>query len=721
MIALFVETWYNIGSERIDPFFDVEVIALPANRSSARRGGFLYAANNVRKNLLRIYRRQKWRVSHLWLFPVVFLYSEFFLRVFCGLPVLRTFLYPVLFGLAAGLFCVCLTSWFKPKVNRIISAVLLAVIAVYFSTECLLQNSFQVFMTPADIATGTGGVVGGFAAELFRTIFHGLGKIFIFLLPLILYLGTGKRRMPAKRLRPAFIGCVFVLALVLQLFTGLVAARGKQGPKYSGQFNFNTATQTFGLTTSTRLAWKYAGSGNKTSDFVIDSTADTQGAASDPTDTTGPTETETEPVVYGENKLDLTFKETSSDNIQALNQYVQSLTPSKQNAYTGLFKGKNLIYICAEAYCDSVVYEELTPTLYRLIHNGIYFSEFYQPTWGGSTSTGEYSFLFGLAPMDGVETMQETADNNNYFTLGNQLKRIGYHGNAYHDGDYDFYNRNITHTSLGYDEFLAYGNGLEEITDWWTGDITLFDKTMDTYMDNQPFSVYYMTISGHCTYVDDDYKVAKYLDRVKAYFGEGKFKQTTLDYFCYQMELEEALKLMVQKLEEKGIADDTVIVMTGDHYPYGLEKSHTFGNFEDYVSDLYGYTYTNSWEQDHNNLILWSGCLEHENKDMAVEISEPCYSLDVVPTLSNLFGLEYDSRLLVGRDVFSDTEAIALWNNYSWATVQGKYDAITGTYYPNEGYTEDQAYIDRINQIVSNKLSFSEKVLHTDYYGYLFD
>ena len=105
---------------------------------------------------------------------------------------------------------------------------------------------------------------------------------------------------------------------------------------------------------------------------------------------------------------------------------------------------------------------------------------------------------------------------------------------------------------------------------------------------------------------------------------------------------------------------------------------------------------------------------------MVCEISAPTYSLDVVPTLSNLFGLEYDSRLLVGRDVFSDAEPLALWNNYSWVTEQGKYDAQEGTFYPNEGYETDEEYVSRINQIVSNKLSFSGQVLALDYYGVLF-
>ena len=228
-----------------------------------------------------------------------------------------------------------------------------------------------------------------------------------------------------------------------------------------------------------------------------------------------------------------------------------------------------------------------------------------------------------------------------------------------------------------------------------------------------------MSISGHCTYHSDKESVPEHLDQVLAVHG-SRYKDTTNYYLCYQLELEDALTTLVGKLEAAGIADDTVICLTSDHYPYGLENTATFDNYEDYVTDLYGYTYANSWEQDHNTLIIWSGCLENEYKDMACEISAPTYSLDIVPTLSNLFGLEYDSRLLVGRDVFSGEEAIALWSNYSWVTERGKYDSSTGTYYPNDGYENDENYINRINRIVTNKINFSSQVVDTDYYRILF-
>ena len=95
------------------------------------------------------------------------------------------------------------------------------------------------------------------------------------------------------------------------------------------------------------------------------------------------------------------------------------------------------------------------------------------------------------------------------------------------------------------------------------------------------------------------------------------------------------------------------------------------------------------------------------------------YSLDILPTLSNLFGLEYDSRLLVGRDVFSDTEAIVLWYDYTWITEKGYYDSQTGKFHPNEGVTVEEGYVERISSIVSNKVLFSRESANIDYFNFI--
>ena len=689
----------------------------------------------VRGNLLEeisemLKRETTFRRSLRLLFaPLAILWFEIIFRIFCGESIFRGFLGLLVFSFSLGYLLTAITSLFPKEINRILNVVLLMIFALWFDIEATIYDSFNVFMTIRSLITGAGGVAENYTGNLLRAILFALPKYVIFCLPVIIYIIFGKRFISAQRRKPKFAVGMFVTAMVLHLMALMIIGVGGNWSKYKGNYRFDTATSTFGLMTSTRLSAKYAitgGGSAVSSDFESEintneeSVNDTE-ATSETSDASN-TETASASTITGQNVMDIDFASLTSDDetISSLNQYVASQTASNKNAYTGLFKGKNLIMICAEAFSDCVIDENLTPTLYRLVHNGFYFSEYYQPTWGGSTSTGEYSMVTGLAPLDEVDTMLETEGKNMYFTMGNQMQRLGYFSEAFHDGEYDYYSRNETHQNLGYTTFLGLGNGLEDITGNWPGDDIMFDKTMDTYLANQPFSIYYMSISGHCTYVESDEKVERYYDQVKAYYGD-RYQDTTLYYICYQMELEDALTTMISKLEAAGIADDTVICMTADHYPYGLEESDTFGNDMDYVSDLYGYTYTNGWEQDHNTCIIWSECLENEYKNMACEVSGPTYSLDILPTLSNLFGVEYDSRLLPGRDVFADNQdPLVLWINGSWATVQGKYDANTETFYPNDGYTEDQNYIDQINTIVSNKIKYSGKALDSNYWGYLF-
>ncbi len=650
--------------------------------------------------------------GNLLLFPLVFLYFEILLRIVGGTSLFRGFLPMLLFTIGIGLFFGALTSVFQSKIKRAANMGILLIASILYIVECLIRESFQMYMTLSDIMTGTGGVVGGFSGELFRIVFSSIPVIVLFLLPCIFYGWYTKKEKRTPRL--SVIQGIFVLIVSFIFFgAGIICTYPlNEHELYSQKFNFDKATQTFGLLTSMRLDIQYKLFGNEARSELV-------AAKDDPDEQTEETVKEYEPNISSIDFAELSQTETNQ-TIQSLHAYVNSVRPTLKNRYTGLFKGKNLILICAEAFSDSTINEELTPTLYRLTHQGIYFSDYYQPAWGGSTSTGEYSFLMGLVPMDGVETMQETRNNLNYYTLGHQLMEQGYYSAAFHNGSYDYYDRNLTHENLGYASYLGNGNGLEEIAGAWVGDDVFFDKTLDTYIDQQPFSIYYMTLSGHAPYSSDDEKCKKYMDKVKAVLGD-QYKETTLNYFCYQMELEEALTIMVDRLEEAGIADDTVICMTSDHYPYGLAKSKTFGNSEDYMEDLYQHEIETDWDRDHNTWLLWSGCLENEKKEYACEISDPTYSLDITPTLLNLFGIEYDSRLLVGRDVFSDADPLALWNDHSWITDKGKYNAETGEFIPNQGVKVDDDYVAKIKETVANKIAFSDQVLKNDYYRILFE
>ena len=658
-------------------------------------------------------RPKKAACGQLFLLPLFFVYCEILLRAFGTGSFFHNLFYPIVFALSSGFFISAILMLFKPKINITATRVIMILMAVISVAEILVKQTFKSYLTPAAMIAKSKAVANNYLGDAITVILSGFFILVLYALPIVLYFLFGKKYLRAHQYKWQASAVFFVVCFFLLGIGTLTAATGPAGSKYSRQYTFAGAVENFGLGTALRLNVAYSG---RNSTLIIEDETE---------DETTTDENQTEQAVdYGYNQMDIDFAALAASESDAtykeLDEYVNSLQASKKNKYTGIFKGKNLIMICAEAYCPAFVSEELTPTLYRMIHNGFYFSDYYQPTWGGSTSTGEYSMITGLIPTDGLDSMQQTIGHNMYFTMGNQLQRLGYFSEAYHPGDYDFYDRYLTHENLGYSKFLAYGNGLEDITGEWTGDQICFDLTMDGYTSKQPFSIYYMSISGHCTYDADNNKVAEYWDRVDSVVGTN-FMDVTKYYICYQMQFEDALKTMIEKLEKAGIADDTVICITGDHYPYGLDYE-TFGNTQDYVADLFGGDHSTHWTNDVNSLIIWSGSLENELKDYQCEISTPCYSLDIVPTLSNLFGVEYDSRLLVGRDALSDTDPLVLWPDYSWKTDKGTYDAGTQTFTANaENPPEDEAaYVEKINTKVTNKFSFSSNVLHSDYYRALF-
>lgn len=484
---------------------------------------------------------------------------------------------------------------------------------------------------------------------------------------------------------------------------------------YQKAYNFDNSVKSFGLITGTRLDFQYKIFGNPAdNDFIIEEPMISETPEND---------TDDEPAVeYGYNTLDIDFDsiiaDSTDDSLTNIHKYISNLSGTKKNEYTGIFEGKNLILIAAESFSKELIDPNLTPTLYRLYTNGFTFTDYYQPTWGGSTSTGEFSIVSGLIPTSGVSSMLKLTSGNTDFTIGNKLIDEGYFSASYHNGTYTYYSRDITHTKLGYETFKAFGNGLEQVMDsryWPASDLELFESTISDYIDKEPFSVYYMTVSGHGFYTGFDHAMAA---KNRELVENLDYSTTVQSYIAANLELEHALSFLVEELEQAGIADDTVIVLTADHYPYALEKGESWGNSEDYLAELYGFVYSDNAGRDHNALIIWSGCLENELSDMAVTIDDPTYSPDILPTLCNLFGVPYDSRLLVGRDVFSDSEAIVIWPDYNWKTKLGYYNYTTRSFTPSSENVEiDDTYIEYINNIVKNRITYSKAVLNNDYFG----
>lgn len=643
-----------------------------------------------------------------------------FMAVFCEcmmhIWIMDAFSFPrfaavLLFALGFGCLLGTVVSFFGWKnADKWIAAALGFFLIVLYLVEYFVSDTYQVFMTMETLFSGAGGVMTDFADEVRIVILRGMGRILFFLLPWVAYILFAKSIPTSWRTR--YFVTIGVVAAYLAGF-GVVQLAGTDAARWKTNYNFDSAVKAFGLNTSLALDVVNSGSAQEEEEFVImEVPAVTTPVQTQPAEQVKEEET----FVPQPQVMDLDFaalyeyeKERGFTRAANLHKYVNTVQPTMTNEYTGLFAGKNLIVVVAEAFSKEVIDPELTPTLYRLANEGVLFHDYYQPMWAGSTSSGEYSVLTGLVASRGTASVYEATEQDLFFTMAKQLKREGYNTFAYHNHLMDFYGRNVTHPQFGYDSFMGLGNGMEKGVKerWPESDLEMIDFTVEQYIDKQPFHAYYMTVSGHCRYnrggnkmSGKNYSLVEHLDT-----SEG-----VKCYIAANLELEHAMASLVRQLEEAGIADDTVIVLSTDHYPYGLE----WDDPKD-IERLYGFRYKNVMERDHSALILWSGCIE----DMDLEITAPTYSLDILPTLSNLFGLDYDSRLLVGRDVFSDTEAIVLWYDYTWITEKGNYNSATGKFTPKEGVEVEDGYVERISALVSNKIKYSREAASIDYFNYL--
>lgn len=655
-------------------------------------------------------------------FPLALLYHELLLRAFDTQNAFfrGTLVMVVLFSIATGLLLSLLVNLLH---NRRLAQVLMLVVTALWTlllcVEYCCRSYFKSYFSVGFICTMTGNVVTGFGSTIPGIVAQRLPFIIPALLPLALCILLRKRIVTEHRMSKWSLLFVTAVSVIFLLIGEGLARWGTYGDSYTYNFQTDAAVSQFGLHTAVRLEAEYALFGTPQPKLELPTQED------EPDDPPAATT----PVEYGYNALDIDFQalaDSASDStLRSMAQYFGSLTPSKKNEYTGLFQGKNLVLITAEAFSPWFISRELTPTLYKLTHEGFVCENYYQPGWGQSTTGGEYAVMTGLLPTWVGSNVSFYASTNDDmpFALGNQLRALGYRTGAYHDNIYNYYNRDKTHPNLGYD-YQGVGSGLTVTEDgsWPYSDLEMVQNTIGDYIDGYvsdgtPFHVYYMTVSGHGSYGWGHAMAAK--NRAKAQAAYPNASTQVQSYVAANLELENALTYLLEQLEAAGIAEDTVICMSADHYPYLLAEPET-----DYYNELRGVVDSErDTDRYRNALVLWCGGMEN-----AVTVTEPCSAVDIVPTLSNLFGLEYDSRLLSGRDVLDkDYDAgsasgsiplviLPTSSGNSWATAAGVFEASTRTFNARPGVTVEEDYVSRVNNIVALQYNYAQQLIARDYY-----
>ena len=414
------------------------------------------------------------------------------------------------------------------------------------------------------------------------------------------------------------------------------------------------------------------------------------------------------------------IENTSDATIKSMHQYFQSKEATELNEYTGMFEGKNLIFLTLEGFSDKVIDPELTPTLYKMATEGFIFENFYNPLWGGSTASGEYCNMTGNF-YSNASCIANSANTLTYSAMGNLFMNSGYTTFAYHNHTYDYYSRDLAHPNFGYPTYKGIGNGLVlDYYCWPNSDYEMMKSSINDYINtDEPFHVYYMTVSGHMNYTYIGNSMASYH---RSEVENLPYSNEVKPYIATQLEVEKALTYLVEKLDEAGKLDDTVFAMCADHYPYGMTDAG--------LAELYNLDINNirdNLELYKNSFILYCSSMENP-----IEVQQYCGPYDIVPTLANLFGIEFDSRFITGSDILSNGEHIAIINtmtstggNYNWKTEQGTYYSASKSFVKSDNCTLNDDEIEDYVQKINGKLDLSRKyslaILDYDYYSYVFN
>lgn len=642
-------------------------------------------------------------------FPAALIFMELIVRIFtCRFLGVGLILMPLLsipIGLVLTIFCTFSKSH---RVNFGIAIGITSALFLVYATQIVYFTCFGKYLVFYSITAGGAGQItqDGMFSIVLNTILSCILPIILLALPLVYLIVFGRRQIRFMKINivQKLIGAAGSVAfhfIVLLLVLAIPAA----SEVYFGAFNPTQSVGYFGLATTEWMDFKsnLLNIGGKGS-LSIDTSSDT------------PASTETEKTPAGDNVMDIDFdtliKNETDETIKSMHQYFAAETPTKKNAYTGKFKDYNLIMLTAEGFAPYAISKELTPTLYKMQQEGFNFTNYYNSPWGVSTSDGEYVECTGLIPKSGVWSFYESGKNNIFlpFSMPQQFLNLGISPvYGYHNNTYTYYHRDVSHPNLGY-LYKGLGNGLNIKNTWPQSDKEMIDVTGPEYISkDKRFHAYYMTVSGHMEYdFENNYMSYKYKDYVK----DLPYSEPIKAYIACNMDLDRAMESLLKQLEEAGVADKTLIALSPDHTPYGLEGtgSTKYALFD----EIFGHKVETTFEVNESVFLLYSPSMEK-----GVTVDKPCSPLDIIPTLNNLLGFEYDSRLLPGKDIFSDSPGLVIFENRSFITDKGRYNSTTGEFTKNEGVTieDEDAYVSKIKTEVKNKFVISAQILETNYYA----
>lgn len=408
------------------------------------------------------------------------------------------------------------------------------------------------------------------------------------------------------------------------------------------------------------------------------------------------------------------------------NKYKQEI-----NEYTKIFEGKNVIAIHAESIQDLTLNrsfngKEVTPNLNRIAKEGIYFSNFYSQVGVGTSSDAEFTYATSLMPSLSGTVFVNYFDTQ-YVTIQNLLKEKGYYVTSMHANNGDFWNREVMHKNMGYDEFYdkEYFT-IDETIGLGLSDKSFFKQVIPYLQDiKQTNEKYYATLimlSNHTPF--DDLELIDEFETNVEYKINGEtiidnpIEGTMLeDYFRSVHYADQAIGQLINDLDENGLLDNTVLIIYGDHEArIDKEEYDLLYNYNPLTGKIYDesdeqYKEFNKYDYEIDKkvpFIIWT-----KDQKFNKEVKIPMGMIDVLPTLGNMLNIYSDYQL--GTDIFNikDGDNMVVFTDTSYITSKIYYSSQKNEIYPINNQAVEENYVkehiekaDKIIEISNNIISF---------------
>lgn len=411
---------------------------------------------------------------------------------------------------------------------------------------------------------------------------------------------------------------------------------------------------------------------------------------------------------------------------------------SKENEYTNIFKGKNVLVIHAESL-QSFLFDtkfngqEVTPNFKRLAEEGLYFSNYYSQVSVGTSSDAELTFNTSLMPTKSGTAFVSYSDRK-YISTPNKLKELGYYTFSMHGNTADYWNRRVMHENFGYDRFYSkvdYNVTKDNSIGLGISDKDFFDQSIN-YLEkiskeHEKFYGLLITLTNHTPFSETDkYGEFDVTLKEKVINENGQEEEKVYpymegtklgNYFKSVHYADEAMGEFMDKLDEKGLLENTVVVIYGDH-DARLSKSdyERLYNYDKENDDVYdeddpNYVNFDSYKYELNRkvpFIIWT-----KDKKYNKEIPYVMGMYDAMPTLGNMLGFKNDYAL--GHDIFNiKDDNIVVFPNGNWVTNKVYYNAQKGEYLTLIDEAIDANYIEEKTKYTDELLDVSNNIIVFD-------